>query len=86
MLKDLSGIEKSWQADRSEAVRRLLVKAITSWKIQDALERLRQHKVSLGKAAQDCKLSVWEMLALAKEQNLDWTGYSKEDLEKDINF
>ena len=40
LLKELSEIEKNWQADRSEAIRRLLTKAVSSWKIQDMLERL----------------------------------------------
>ena len=86
LLRELSVIEKHWRADRSEAIRRLLVKAISSWKVQDALERLRQHKISLGKAAQECGLSLWEMLDLVKQSNIDWIGYSKKDVEKDIKF
>lgn len=84
LLKDLSKIEKNWQADRSEAIRRLLVKSINSWKIQDSLEKLREHKISIGKAAEECNLPLWEMFDLVKENNIDWTGYSKEDLERDL--
>jgi len=86
LIKDLSEIEKNWQADRSEAIRRLLAKAVNSWKIQNALERLRQHKISIGKAAEECGLTLWEMLDIARENNIDWTGYSKEDLERDLSF
>ena len=85
LLKDLSVIEKNWQADRSEAVRRLLAKAVSSWKIQNALEKLREHKISIGKAAEECDISLWEMLDIVKENNIDWTSYSKEDLERDMN-
>ena len=84
LLKDLSLIEKNWQADRSEAIRRLLAKAVSSWKIQNALQQLRGHKISIGKAAEECEVSLWEMLDLVKENNIDWTAYSKEDLERDI--
>ncbi len=84
LLKSLSIIEKNWQADRSEAIRRLLAKAVSSWKIQNALEKLREHKISIGKAAEECSVSVWEMIGLAKQSDINWTGYSKEDLEKDI--
>ena len=84
LLKDLSAIEKNWQADRSEAIRRLLVKAVSSWKIQISLENLRKHKISIGKAAEECNLPLWEMFDLVKENNIDWTGYSKEDLERDL--
>jgi len=86
LIKDLSLIEKNWQADRSEAIRRLLAKAVSSWKIQNALQQLREHKVSIGKAAEQCELSVWEMIDLVKENNIDWTAYSKEDLERDIKI
>ena len=84
LLKDLSQIEKNWQADRSEAIRRLLAKAVNSWKIQNVLEKLRMHKVSIGKAAEECELSLWEMIDIAKENGIDWTGYSKQDLERDL--
>ena len=84
LLKDLSAIEKNWQADRSEAIRRLLAKAVNSWKVQNALEKLREHKISIGKAAEECELSVWEMFDIAKENRIDWTAYSNEDLERDI--
>jgi len=86
LLKDLSLIEKNWQADRSEAIRRLLAKAVNSWKIQNALERLREHKLSIGKAAEECEVSLWEMLDLAKEESIDWTAYSNEDLERDLRI
>ena len=84
LLKELSIIEKNWQADRSEAVRRLLAKAINLWKVQNALENLREHKISIGKAAEECGISMWEMLDIAKEKGIGWTNYSKGDLEKDI--
>ncbi|MBI2208815.1 UPF0175 family protein [Candidatus Woesearchaeota archaeon] len=86
LLNDLAKIEKNWQADRSEAIRRLLVKAVNSWKIQSALEKLREQKISIGRAAEECRLSIWEMLDITKENNIDWTGYSKEDLEKDLKI
>lgn len=86
LLKELSVIEKNWQADRSEAVRRLLAKAVDSWKIQNSIERLKEHKISIGKAAEECGLSLWEMLDIARENNIDWTGYSKEDLERDLRL
>lgn len=84
LLKELSAIEKNWHADRSEAIRRLLAKAVNSWKMQSAVERLREHKISIGKASEECGLSIWEMLDIVKEKNIDWTGYSKEDLERDL--
>ena len=86
ILRDLKEIEKKWQTDRSEAIRRLLVEAIKEIKIKNALENINLHKISIGKAAEECGVSVWEILDLVKEKNIDWTGYSKEDLEKDLRM
>jgi len=83
-LKELTSIEKTWRTDRSESVRRLLAEAIKSWKTQKTLERLKEHKISIGKAAEECNISVWEILDFVKEKDIDWAGYSREDLEKDL--
>ncbi|MEK6922006.1 MAG: UPF0175 family protein [Nanoarchaeota archaeon] len=83
-LQALTQVEKKWHTDRSEAIRRLLDKALHEWRIENALEQLREHKISIGKAAEECGISLWEMLDLVKEKNINWTGYSEKDLEKDI--
>lgn len=86
VLKELSSIEKNLHIDRSETIRRLLADAIQKWKIENALKEISQHKISIGKAAKECNISLWEMLNLAKEKNIDWTGYSKEDLDRDLKL
>lgn len=85
ILRDLSKVEKKWQTDRSEAIRRLLVKSVHEWKIENALEEIKLHKKSIGKAAEECGLSKWEVLELLKEKNIDWVDYTKEDLERDLD-
>lgn len=85
-LHALMEVEKKWQTDRSEAIRRLLAKALKEWKIEAALEKIRAHTLSVGRAAEECGISIWEMLALVKEKNIDWVGYSEEDLEKDLKL
>ena len=86
ILTDLSKIEKKWQTDKSEAIRRLLAQSIKEWKIKNALGDIALHNLSVGKAAKECDVSLWEMLELVKENNIDWTGYSKEDLEKELKL
>ncbi len=86
ILKDILEVEKEWQTDRSEAIRRLLVQAINDWKIKNALENLKMHKISISKAAADCNISLWEMIEFVREKSIDWTGYSREDLDKDIKL
>jgi len=84
--KDLAIVENKWKIDRSEIIRRLLGGAINSWKIENALNDLREHKISIGKASRDSGLSVWQMLDILKEKNIDWIGYSKEDLKRDLEM
>ncbi len=82
--EELEEVEKSWQADRSEVVRRLLTRSLQEWKVEHALEQLRAGKISIGKAAEQCSWPLWEMVDLVKARAVDWTGYSKEEIEKDL--
>ena len=83
-MSDLVRMEKQSHKDRSELIRRLLADAIQQWKENNAVEQLRGRKVSLGKAAEFCGISLGEMMELASRHNVDWIGYTKEDLEKDL--
>ena len=86
LIDDLLRIERKWKADRSEVVRRLLSEAIKNWKLENCISEIREHKMSIGKAAEDCEVSIWEMLAILKEKNIDWTGYSDKDLQRDLSI
>ncbi|GEM_PF-256449 len=83
-LEDVNKASESWKADRSETVRRLLARALKEWKTEKALKDLQEHKISIGLAAKRASLNLWEMLDLIRQKNINWTGYSKEDLEKDF--
>lgn len=86
LQNDLLKIEKKWRADRSEVVRRLLAEAIKKWKIENFLSEVREHKIAIGMAAEECGISIWEMLELLKEKNVDWVGYDNKDLERDLSI
>lgn len=85
-LKELKAVEKKWQIDRSEVIRRLLAEALKQWSLQNALERLAAHRISIGKAAEEAGISIWEMLDLAKERKIDWVGLTIEDIEEDLKI
>lgn len=86
ILKDLTKVENKWKADRSEVVRRLLNNAIKEWRVKDVLERLKEGKLTISGAAKEAGLSLWEVIDLAKRENIDWVGYNKEDLERDLKL
>ncbi len=86
VLKDLAKVENKWQADRSESIRRLLVWSIKEWKVKNALEELKERKITLGGAAKKAEIPLWSMIDLAKHENIDWIEYNKEDLERDLKL
>src|SRR3989338_228963 len=86
VLKDLAKVEKKWQADRSEAIRRLLVQSIKEWKVKNVLEELKERKITISGAAKKAEVSLWDMIDLAKQEKIDWIEYDKEDLERDLKL
>ncbi|MDO8459729.1 MAG: UPF0175 family protein [Nanoarchaeota archaeon] len=84
--KDLVVVERKWHADRSEVIRRLLASAIKEWKINNSLEKLAAHKISLSKAAEESEISLWEMIDIVKEKKIDWVGLTTEDIERDLEI
>lgn len=86
LQKALSKVEAKWKSDRSEVIRRLLDEAIKNWKIQNAIEEINYGKISVGKAAEECQVSIWKILEILKEKNVDWTGYGEEDLKNDLKI
>jgi predicted HTH domain antitoxin len=76
-------IEKDEHADRAEVIRKLLAKGIKEWKLKKAIELLREHKVTLRKAANIASVSYVEMLDLASKYGID-VGYSLEEMERDF--
>jgi len=86
ILNDLVKIEKKWQTDKSEAIRRLLTQSIKKWKIENALEELKAHNITISGAAKKAGIPLWNMIDLAKQKNIDWIEYNKEDLERDLRI
>lgn len=81
-FEDLKRIEKEEQTERAEVMRKLLAKSIKDWKINKALDLLKEHKVTLRKAAKLADVSYVEMLDLASKEDID-IGYSLKELKRD---
>lgn len=80
----LSQLEAELSADRSEVLRRLIRQGLTDWRREKALEQLRDHKVTLRKAAELADVTYVEMLSLAAEEGID-VGYTTDDLDRDLD-
>ncbi len=77
--KDLKYLMSVEQVDQAELIRRLLDKAVAEEKMQLALSKLREQKITIRKAAELAGVSYTEMFDRANEENID-CGYSLEDL------
>lgn len=80
----LSELEAEWSADRSEVLRRLIRDGLADWRRETALEALRDHRITVRKAADRAGLSYVEMLTLAADEGID-VGYDVDDLERDLD-
>lgn len=79
----LSELEDELSADRSEVLRRLIRQGLADWRKERALEQLREHSITLRKAAELADVSYVEMLTFASEEGID-VGYTTKDLEDDL--
>lgn len=79
----LSELEQELTADRSEVLRRLIRQGLTEWRKEKALDQLREHTITLRRAAEIADVTYAEMLALAAQEGID-TGYTTDDLERDL--
>lgn len=80
----LAELETELSADRSEVLRRLIRQGLSDWRRERALDQLRDHRVTLRKAAELADISYVEMLTLAAEEGFD-VGYTTDELERDLD-
>ena len=50
----------------------------------ETIEKLREHSITLGKAAELAEISIWEMLDIVKEKKIDWVGLTPEIIDRDF--
>ena len=79
----LAELQEEMSADRSEVLRRLIHRGLSEWRRQKALDSLREHEVTLRRAARIAGMDYVETLTLAADEGID-VGYAPEDLERDL--
>ncbi|WP_394739877.1 UPF0175 family protein [Natronococcus roseus] len=80
----LAELEAELTADRSEVLRRLIRQGLEDWRRERALEQLRDHEVTLRRAAEIADVTYVEMLSIAGKEGID-VGYTTDDLERDLD-
>lgn len=79
----LAELEQELTADRSAVLRRLIRQGLTEWRKEKALDQLREHTITLRRAAEIADVTYVEMLSLAAQEGID-TGCTTDDLERDL--
>lgn len=82
-LREIDRLAERLKADRSEALRRFIERGLREAKIDDALDRLRRSQVSIGRAAEEAGITLYEMLELVRRHHIP-SDYGAEDLERDL--
>lgn len=83
LVKEIEVLAKEEQLNRSTLIRRLLADAVQNKRITKALNLYKNGRISIGKAAEIAKLSIWEMLDLIAEKGLH-IDYGSVELLEDI--
>lgn len=82
-LREVDRLAERLKTDRSEALRRFIERGLREARIDDALDRLRRGKVSVGRAAEEAGVTLYEMLELVRRHHIP-SGYGPADLERDL--
>lgn len=80
MLKEINEISRKEYLDASSTIRKLLAGAIAEWKVEYAVEQYKKGEFSFGQVASFAEISIWEVPALLRENNVPF-NYDIEELE-----
>ncbi|MBM3934101.1 MAG: hypothetical protein FJ319_07345 [SAR202 cluster bacterium] len=83
MVRDLETIERLEQSDRATTVRKLLAKAIASWKLDYFARQYGDGKVSTARAAREAGVTVWEMMEYLRLKKIT-SQYDMAALDHDL--
>ena len=83
LAKEIEKITKEKGTDRSAVIRELLYIGLKEYKLKNALELVRERKVTVWKAAEIAGLTYREMLEKLKEHNVPFP-ITAEELAREI--
>ncbi|MBS7651370.1 MAG: UPF0175 family protein [Candidatus Bathyarchaeia archaeon] len=82
--KEILEVIERDKLDKATAVRNLLEMGIEEWRKRNALEMLRDGKVTFTRAAEMAKLSLWEFADFVKQRNVEWVRFTPDEIEKEL--
>ncbi len=85
LLKGLKDYMEAAGLDRSAAIRRLLMRGLKDWKLEQAVNEYRDGNVSLMKASEKAEITVWEFLDELDRRKIS-LNVSMEAFEKSLGL
>lgn len=84
MEREVEELMREEHLEKSAALRKILHLGLEGYRRERALRLLTERKVTLSKAAQIAKVTIWEMLDLVKERGIVWVGDDVLDDVRDV--
>ncbi|HLF06507.1 MAG TPA: hypothetical protein VI893_04945 [Thermoplasmata archaeon] len=81
MEVELEELMRREHLEKSAAMRKLLHLGLEAYRRDVALRLLAEGKATISRAAEIAKVSLWEIMAMAKERRIVWVS---DDLLEDI--
>jgi len=82
-VREIDEIASEEAIDRSSIVRKFLMTSLKQWKIDKALQEYEQGRMTLWQAAEECGISLWEMMAEIQKRGTK-VPYTSDDLREDL--
>jgi len=83
LAKEVERIAQAEALDKSTTIKRLLIQAVHTWKIDYALRLYQEGKISIGRAAETAGISLWELIDTIVKRKIPLQT-SRENLEEDL--
>jgi predicted HTH domain antitoxin len=83
LAKEVEQIAQAEALDKSTTIKRLLIQAVQTWKVDYALRLYQEGKISIGKAAETAGISLWELIDTIVKRKIPLQT-SREHLEEDL--
>lgn len=72
--------------DKSTAIRKILERGISEWRVERALKLLGEGKITFARAAELAGVSLWELSELLRERKIEWVHLTPQEIEREFKL
>ena len=83
-LESINEMAKEEKTDKTTALRKTLALGTKQYLLEKVLKEYSQGKISIGKAAEKAKVSLWEMMDELKSRNIS-NNLDRDDYQEQLN-